>query len=300
MTCRKIFLFLVAFLVAFQVAGQIKFKTYTSATDTFYWKRYEHFAKPGKVNLSRYTAGKGSRIIDRFLKKNLSLFPQFTNDSARQNTVKNLRKSLYPMDLNGDRQPDMIFSGFSGGESAITQIFLNRNDSFELVFEDYQYITTLNMVNGALHSMAIADPGCCDAYLCFMRDYTVRKEGNSLSFVKGKQIAWYHFTERPKDILKTPVAWSAVYDSMLIRASAALLNEPYNPYLETYGNIIAGYTQKIRGVALARQTDANGLEWYYVEIIPECRPRKSIFYEIGKYPTFIRGWVEGNEIIIRK
>ena len=279
---KNIILSMAMMLIAVHVCGQIKLKTYTSATDTFYWKRYEHIAKPVKVNLSKFTVGKPSRSINSFLEKNLAFFPQFANDSAPQHTIKDLRHALYPVDLNGDQQPDMIFSGFSGGESAITKIFMNRIDTFELVFEDYQYITAMDMVNGVLHSMTIADPGCCDAYLYFEREYTVRKEGNSLSFIKGKQVAWYHYTERPRESFKTPLPWSAVYDTMLIRASASLLDDPFNPHLDTYGNIIAGYIQKIRGTALARQTDSRGMEWYFIEIIPENRPRKSIFYEMEK------------------
>lgn len=296
---RTFFFFLALFMTFSVVQGQITIKQYTSATDTFYWKRYEHVKKPGKLNLSKYTVSRPGKVIDRFLLLNLYRFPQFSSDSTRPVRLADLKKCLYPMDLNGDQRADMIFSGFSGGESGKTQIFINRQDSFELVFEDYQYVVSLVIQAGILTGLQIADIGCCDAYLYFTRDYAVKQQGSELDFIKGKQSAVYHFTERPFDLISPPVTWKSVYDTTLIRASAANLDDPFNPYLETWGNTIAGYTTDIHGTALARKKDQHGITWYYVEIIPDVRPKKSIFYEIEKFPTFIQGWVEETLIKIQ-
>jgi hypothetical protein len=296
MIYKTCFFFLALFMTFKVVQGQITIKQYTSATDTFYWKRYEHVKKPGKLSLSKYTVSRPGKVIDRFLSLNLYRFPQFSRDSTKPVRLADLKKCLYPMDLNGDQRTDMIFSGFSGGESGKTQIFINRQDSFELVFEDYQYVVSLVIQSGILTGLQMADIGCCDAYLYFTRDYRVKQQGCELDFIKGKQTAVYHFTERPFDLLSPAIAWQAVYDTTLIRASAANLDDPYNPYMETWGNTIAGYINKIHGMALALKKDQYGKIWYYVEIIPDIKPKKSIFYEIDKFPTFIQGWVEGSLI----
>jgi len=294
----RISIMLIYLMIPPLLYSQIKIKTYTTATDTFYWKHYESVDKPKKASLRKFVSGNSNQVIQAFIAGNLELFPQFTNDSVSRFGLKDLKKSLYPVDINGDGLPDMIFSGFSGGESDITRIFLNRGDTFELVFEDYQYITSLTLKEGKLMRMVIADPGCCDAYLYFRREFSVVQDRNALIFVKGKQTVEYNRTQRPMELLSTPFRWTSLYDTLLIRASAALIDDPYNPYMETAGNIIAGYTQKVRGEAIARQRDTFGREWLFVEIIPEIRPAKSIFYEIEKYPTFIRGWVNRSEIKI--
>jgi len=297
---NKTLLVILALLATFQVAqGQITIKQYTSATDTFYWKRYEHVKKPSKLKLSKYTVSGSGKLIERFVSLNLEKFPQFAIDSTKPFRIADLKKCLFPMDLNGDDLADIVFSGYSGGESDKTQIFLNKGDHFELVFEDYQYISSLSFQKKKLTEILMADVGCCDAYLYFTRDYPVRMRGDELDFVKGKQTALYQFTERPFQLLNPPIPWKAVYDTTLIRASAANLDDPYNPALETWGNTIAGYTQNIRGVATAIKKDPNGNIWYFVEIIPDVKPRKSIFYEIDKFPTFIQGWVEGSLIRIQ-
>lgn len=290
-----VFIFLILLLPVF-LFSQIKLKTYTTATDTFYWKKYEQVRKPKKLNLRPYTASGAGSVVDLFLSKNLQNFPQYTNDSISHYTIKDLKKCLFPVDLNGDGLVDMIFTGFSGGESDLTRIFLNLDSSFKLVFEDYQYITSLTIKDRRLTRLKTADPGCCDAYLYFEREYKVSQDFGSLDFIKGKQTAEYFHAERPITMLKEPVPWESRHDTILIRASAAILDEPYNPQFETFGNIIAGYKQKIRGTILAVQKGNNGEEWVYIEIIPDIKPAKSIFYEIEKYPTFIRGWVESFEV----
>lgn len=293
------FLLLSLCIIPVAAQGQITIKQYTSATDTFYWKRYEHVKKPPRANLSKFTVSKPARVIDHFLSLHLERFPQFSRDTLKPARISALKKCLYPVDLNGDQLPDMIFSGFSGGESDKTQIFLNRKDSFELVFEDYQYIVALVIQSGILTGLQMADIGCCDAYLYFTRNYTVKQSGSELNFIKGKQSAVYHFTERPFEMINPALPWQSVYDTTLIRASAANLDDPYNPYLETWGNTIAGFTQSIHGTLMAKKQDKGGKLWYYVEIIPDVRPKKSIFYEIDQFPTFIQGWVEGSLITLQ-
>jgi hypothetical protein len=278
--------------------SQIRIKTYTSATDTFYWKRYEQMPKPKKLNLRPYLFATPGNVIDTFISGNLGDFPQFTNDSVKKYTVKELRRSLYPVDINGDRRPDIIFCGFSGGEAELTRIYLNQPGGFKLVFEDFQYIVYLAFRDGKMTRIRTADPGCCDAYLYFQREYEVKYTDGFPDFIRGRQTADFSHAERPLEKLAKPFTLVSKYDTILIRASAAIQNEPWNPYMETWGNIIGGYTEKIRATAIAVKENRVGDRWYYVEIIPDIKPKKSIFYDTDKYPTFIRAWVDSDEVSV--
>ena len=294
---RGITTFLLLLLLPALAFSQIKIKTYTTATDTFYWKRYEQVHKPKKLSLRPYTVPDPGGVVDAFISGNLGDFPQFTNDSIRRYTVKDLRKSLYPVDINGDGRPDIIFSGFSGGEVDLTRIYLNQGSGFSLVFEDYQYIVYLSFNEGKLTRIRTADPGCCDAYLYFQREYKVKYNGSNPDFIRGKQTADFSHAEKPLEMLSKPFTCTSKYDTLLIRASGAIQNEPWNPYMETWGNIIGGYTLKVRMTVLAIKQN-QGTEWFYVEIIPDIRPKKSIFYDTDKYPTFIRAWVDRDDVVM--
>lgn len=278
--------------------GQIPIKTYTTATDTFYWKRYVHIPRPEKIHLKKISESGYKKEIDRFIAQNTGDFQQFTNDSLSNRTLKDLRKSLYPTEINGDGKIDLIFSGFSGGLADITRIYLNRGDSFELVFEDYQYLTKFMRKNGLLTSLQTGDPGCGEDYLYFTRDYEVKWEESVPVFIKGKQTVAYKYTEEPREYWDKTIPFRSVSDTMMVRASAARLNEPFIPRLETFGNIIAKYRQKTRGAVLAVKNLGKGNTWYFVELFPGVAPAASILYEADKVPTFLRGWVSGQSVIL--
>jgi len=295
----KIFhFFLLVFLSLISSTGnaQIDIQRYTTATDTFYWKRYTSIPKPPRVNLKRYSVSQPSKKVDSFLEKYIGQFPQFTNDSSPQFTVKDLKKCLYPIDINGDNLPDMIFSGKSGGESDIVKIWLNRRDSFELIFEDYQYISKFSKEGNKLVEMQTGDVGYGDDYLYFTRDYRVEQEKGEPVFVKGKQTVAYKYIEEPAKYYPQPIPFIAKADTMMVRASSARQNEPFNPHLDTFGNIIAKYRSKARGMALAYKSYGRGNDWFFVEISPFAAPSASILYGIDRIPVFIRGWVFGQAI----
>lgn len=294
-----LFVFIAFTFLSLSVEAQINLKTYTTATDTFYWKRYTHIAKPSKINLKRFTVSGSGKIIDSFLSKHLEQYPQFTSDSLRSLSLKDLKKCLYPVEINGDQLPDIIFSGSSGGESDIVRIYLNRQDSFELVFEDYQYITQFICDQGFLKEMQTGDAGCCDAYLYFTRNYTIRHDKGEAIFVKGKQIVAYKYTEEPSFFYPAAMPFISRADTMMLRASAARLNEPFDPHLETFGNIIAKYRTRAKGNVLAIKSYGQRNDWYFVEIFPDATPAASILYDIEKMPTFIRGWVSGQSISLQ-
>jgi hypothetical protein len=297
---RKIQFILLPFLLLAAFAGkaQIDIQRYTTATDTFYWKRYVHIPEPPRVNLRRFLVSQPAKKIDAFLARNLIQFPQFTSDSAPKFTIKDLKKCLYPIDLNGDKLPDMIFSGYSGGESDIVRIWLNRRDSFELVFEDYQYLSKFVKSGDNLVEMQTGDVGCCDNYLYFTRDYRVKQEKDGITFVKGKQVVAYQYIEEPAKYYPEPIPFSARADTMLLRASAAQQNEPFIPFLDTFGNIIAKYRTKASGNVLAYKSSGRGNDWFFVEISPVAYPSASILYDIDRMPTFIRGWVSSQAITL--
>ena len=237
------------------------------------------------------------RTADQFLAGNLDQFPQFTNDSLPKFNVKTLKKCLYPVDINGDHLPDLIFSGYSGGESDLVRIYLNHGNSFELVFEDYQYISEFRKEAGKLVELQTGDVGSGSNYLYFTHEYRVSHENGRPVFIMVKQKVAYRYTEEPSKFYQKPVSFVAKADTMLLRSSAAQLNEPFIPELGTFGNIVAKYRSKARGVVLAMKSYGKGNDWYYVEVFPGTSPSASILYDVSRMPAFVHGWVSGQSIL---
>ncbi len=278
--------------------AQIDIQRYTTATDTFHWKRYTHVPKPPKVSLKRFSVSKPAKVIDSFLALHGSQFPQFTNDSVPVLLKKSLIKSLYAIDINGDQLPDIVFSGYSGGETEMVSIWLNHGDSFELVFEDYQYFSKFIRSGNKLVEIQTGDAGGDSNYLYFTRDYRVTHDNGESVFIKGKQTVTYKYTEEPANCYPVPIPFIAKADTMMVRASAAQQNEPFIPGLDTFGNIVAKYRTRASGTAIAYKSNGKGNDWFFVEISPNVAPSASILYGLDKMPTFIRGWVSGQAITL--
>jgi hypothetical protein len=263
-------------ILSFSGFSQIDIQRYTTATDTFYWKRYVSIPKPPRVNLKRFTVSKPSKKIEVFLRLMEDL-PE--------------TKFLHPIEINGDKLPDMVYCGPEGSGPEVVRIWINVNDSFDLVFEDYSYISKFVKKDGKLKGLQTADAGSGEEYLYFTRDYRVEHSGTSPVFVKEKQTVTYRYTEEPVKFYPVPIPFSSMADTLMLRASAARQNEPYIPALESFGNIIAKYRSASRGTILAKKTYGNGNDWYFVEMSPFSYPSASILYGMEKMPTFIRGWV---------
>jgi hypothetical protein len=293
---NKFFLLLVLAFLSFSGSAQIDIQRYTTATDTFYWKRYIQIPKPQRVNLKRFSVSQPGKKIDSFLARHLSQFPVYLSDTAPRFTLKDLRKCLNPADINGDNLPDMIFSGYNDWKSEIVQIWINRRDSFELVFEDCQYISGIKRAEKKMLEIQICDVGADTSYLYFTRDYRVEQEAGNPIFIRGKQVVSYKHTEEPFKYYPLPIPFTSKSDTLMLRASAALQNEPFIPQLDSFGNIIAKFRTQVKGQALAYKSNGKGNDWFFVEISPSTTPSASILYETDKLPTFIRGWVSGRSI----
>jgi hypothetical protein len=264
--------------------------------DNLYWNHYHRIDKPQELNLKRFCIRDQKGSIDFFLKGSISHFPQFTNDSTNPDKIKDLRKCLFPIDLNGDGLPDMIFSGIRAGGSNLTQIYINHKDSFELVFEDYQYISSMTLKDGHFSELTVCDPGSSGSWLYTIRHYRVNSGNMPLVFISGKQTADFLYSEKPLAINLAGKQGSSESDSSILRASASEINEPYNPDLGFSGNQIAVYNQKFRMTVIGNK-EAKGEEpWCYIEVIPDIKPARSLFHETDEYPTFVRGWVKFRDI----
>jgi hypothetical protein len=279
-----------------QAIGQIKFKTYTAATDTFYWKKYEHVLKPAKASLRKFTDKNGAPVVQAFLAHPPAAFRIVMSDSMRMHPEKPLKNYLYPVDLNNDQLPEIIYNGSGRNETEMVQVYLNLGDSFELIFEDFRYISELIRDKTGFTGITTGDPGNREDYQYTEKEYKLQSNNKSLVFIRGKQTIVYKYTQRPGKYLTSPVTFKALNDTLLVRASSRYIDAPQDPKLKTFGNIICGYTEVISGRVLAVDKDSEGRIWYFVEIFPDAKPEKSVFHDVGRYPVFITGWVDSNDI----
>lgn len=290
------FILIPGFCILASLSGFPQKKSIAAVSDSDYWNLYQRIDKPQQLNLKKFCSRDKNGSIDLFIKCCTSHFPQFAVDSLGSYDIKALRKCLYLSDLDGDGQPDIIFSGPGEGSSMLTQIYINRKDSFELVFEDYQYITSMVIRNGHLSELTLCDPGVEDSWLYFSRYYRVELQNGQLVFIHGKQTAEFRYAEKPELFNFEGNQVISAVDSLIIRASASVIDKPLIRKFGMNGNQIASYVMKFRMIIVGRNDLKSKDPWCYIEIIPDLKPARSLFYDTGDYPTFIRGWVKLKDI----
>jgi len=267
-----------------------------SGQDSLFFTRYQHIGLPA-ADLKKVRAPGAATITENFIEKYRTR-TSLSGDSLAPEITTQWKDCCFPAHINGDKLPDMIISGSCNGKLPFTRIFLNRKDSFELVFEDYQYITSLSLRKGVLERIVMADTGAGNDLIFFTREYQAVREPGTLVFRKSRQTAIFRYTEKPEAWLDSIKPFRSAIDTLLLRASAEDIYDPFIASWNTWGNIIAGYTRNIRGNILAEKTDSLNFRWYFIEVIPESLPAKSLFHSLRNGPVFIRGWVREEEVLL--
>ena len=295
---RKEIVALYAFFLMTGASAQIDIQKYTSATDTFYWKRYEHIPGPAPLKLSRIASAPAKSTVTAFLAQDQELLALLSPDSTVVPDIRGWKKHLRITDFNHDGVPDIIYQGPGSNSNNTVRLYLGNGTGYDLVFEDFQYLTHFTLEEKRLVSLCTGEASCAAGATWFTREYSVNWEGAVPRFINGKQTAWYRYTELPLRVFEKTIAFESVRDTLTLRASAHRINEPFIPYPETFGNIVAKYREKVRGVVIGTTNDQKPNEWYFVEIIPDASPSASVLCRNNQIPLFIRGWVAAAAISV--
>ncbi|MGZ5244723.1 MAG: hypothetical protein ACXWDO_08305 [Bacteroidia bacterium] len=254
--------------------SQIKFSSITE-DDKIDWKDFE-------VKLS---ADKKAQIINK-IKPHFEYI--FQNEFYQEYPFS---EKIHILDLSGDKNLDVVFEGWSGGEPDNTQFFLNKNDDFVKVFDDFQYLKNLDFQKGVLSSFTMLDFGCCAEYVWFETTYKVNQNFKVEKIIR-KAIA--DFTDLPKSRNKIP---QKIYtkNSTILRSSPEINDTGLVIYDVEGGNKIAEFPKSSQGYSWAEQSDKNGNKWLFVEM----KPAKKFKSQVFENQNYIFGWVRKNDVEIK-
>lgn len=202
---------------------------------------------------------------------------------------------LYTIDLNGDELLDVVYYGFSGGEPMLTQIFINDNNVFKMVFSEMQHIISMEFKNKKLQSFVLLNPGCCSDPQILERHYRVSYKRNfpkielkeSFGYLSGGELPEKKFSQAKDFTIKT-------YNTKL-RSEAYIIDNVELPTRGYIGNVIATFTTGLKGKALGMKKDGKR-EWIFAIMEPLKEKRLCEFPTFNEQPTKVRGWVLKSDI----
>jgi len=238
--------------------------------DTLVWKKIE------KQN---------DTLKDKFIKSRLKEFENeynaYNDTDLHLHSLSDLKKDLHVYDFNNDGKDDLIFSGLSGGEPKEIAFILNTSKGFKIVFKDVQEIQNFGFDHHKISSIYMYDDGCCADYIGFNKIYHVDYSQELPQFNLVYLTANFNQCHFPKSYFDKPINFEVNNNSYKIR-NEPLINDTITMYLggEAYkGNTIGLLSKGTKGRAIASEKDSTGRTWWLVEIDPQAKIGKSLFYE---------------------
>jgi hypothetical protein len=208
--------------------------------------------------------------------------------------------SLHFVSLNGDNLPDVIYKGWSGGEGAFVDFFINEKKKFRKAFSTYQELLELQYTAGKVSSFVVYDPGCCDPTVEFERQYSVDslfhcKLTRQRGIIVGSSIRESGYTY-PDGFFDQPIRFKTINPNYALRYAPEIsMKVPtyvdFDSRDSSRGNIMAEYPSGFQGVAWAYKKDATGREWWLVEMEPAFHLEFNRFWDLDDEYTHYYGWM---------
>lgn len=223
------------------------------------------------------------------------LQPHFDYLASHDTWKEEALDDFHFVDLDNDKDLDLIFTGWSGAEPVCVRILNNKDGNYKHVFEAYQKITNLEFSDNKLSRISIHDPGCCAAYIEFDEDYSFNVNKDDFKYNLTNRTALLYPTEEPKDKFENPINFEVLNDKYYLRLTPKIdtVDQAFAEDMQP-DNVIGEFKKGTKGVAYAQRADDTGRVWWFVEIDPKDKPTKSLFYDIDEKPTRVKGWMSSN------
>jgi len=211
-------------------------------------------------------------------------------------TKKELLNYLHVVDFNGDSFFDIIYEGPSGAEPNMIVIYLNSENGFKEIFNDWQGISKIEMHEGKFSGLYIDDPGCCGDPGAFMKYYSISYQGSTPKFIQIIESRYFNGCNSvlPKKSFDKPIKFRVNNDNYNLRFAPEVNDKYGHCWDEMKGNIIGVINKSEIGYALDEITDSKGKTWWFVAFPPKTN---FSFLEYGEYEDesyWELGWISSS------
>jgi len=242
---------------------------------------------------------KDTLIFKDFISNHKPEFEYYLLKDEYTPTINDLYQDLYLIDINGDKQLDIVFDGESGGEPYSIKIFIRNNKTYKKALDVQQSIKKMEFNGLVLSKLFITDWGCCAEII--EHNYTYK-----VNFSKTSEQFELIYTSQSYENLK----WPTYYLDSKIKFKT--LNNNYNfrfePVIDDttkyeiepglfFGNSIGRIPKNSIGYALSEKKDKTGRIWWFVAIESSVELKNALYYtEKSKKDSYYLGWISSRFI----
>lgn len=227
------------------------------------WKKYEESYS------AEYKRGEIKKIKD-------DLLEYLEGSGSLENNLIN----FHFIDYNFDGVLDIIYSGDAGTEIKRTLIFeLGEDGYYSKTFDKFGHLISLYSTNIGLppYSLILKEEACCGGTSIVYENYQPVNLNGKLELQASTKFSSIVSTYFPAYFFDQPVLFEVKIELYCLRLNPTVDNETSNEELHINGNIIAEYTTGSKGYAIAEKQDETGRVWWFVLMINNNKPQKSIF-----------------------
>jgi hypothetical protein len=206
------------------------------------------------------------------------------------------------IDLNGDGQPDIIYSVHYCSEEMITWIWIKQNNTYKFSKAYFGTIIRLFKSQNKDYSLLIRTGYCCAGIVGYYKLY-IPFDTDIYRAIEKRDINICEFiqTQFPNEKI-TPKKFITLNDKAPLRISHEINNSLDSLRSEfeaqaVYGNIVAEYVRGSSGKIIAEYSSNPGEHWYFVLMDNTNLIGYNRFYKA--YNTYKCGWINSKDIKIR-
>jgi hypothetical protein len=227
------------------------------------------------------------QITERIIRENLDLFDFLPDLNGK--SINMYLDNFHIIDIDKDNDLDIIYSGWSGGESRCIRFYLNKNGKYSssafirgdptvIRDESNDFIMDVNL------------PGCCGDFE--IRDFLIKtfvyKDSLSIKFLEER--IHHESTKPPSTLFEKPINFKVTRDHCSLRVTPENSTSHYYFPSDEATNIYIIYRYGNEGIALGQKTDKTGRIWWYVEMDATLEQTGSDYKETGILPKYL-GWM---------
>lgn len=198
------------------------------------------------------------------------------------------------IDYDFDKDLDIIFYGFIGGEPQGTIFFENIDNKYNQAFLETGYISEIKLDKESknLH-FKVKEPPCCVDVVEALKVYTVDFKSSERRFTLNHRYHYLTGTKLPDKFI-APAKFRVLNQHYKLRSSPIVDDSPADPdiYYSLGGNVAAIYPKGSNGIAISSYVDSTDRIWWFVIMNDNSSTLQTEIHDMDFDSSFYRcGWM---------
>lgn len=256
----------------------------------------KYFNAPIETN---WTQWEKRKVSPEFLKHNFASITDMPYENA--DSLASACSSFHWLDIDNDKNDELIYSGWSGSEGEMAIIYKVANSKIQRIQQFYGSILDIQNLGTNHSKMIVLDFACCAGYTDYVHTYEYNS--TTRNFEITNSLSKVRLTIIPSN-LQEPVKFKTKDSKCFLRYSPEIITgmkEDENEFEPINGeNILTVYNSGATGQIFAEAKDNSGNIWYLVVMDSISADEKTIFHPgnivTNKYQPV--GWIAKNSVSV--